>query len=45
MDEPNMLHELGVEGTKGLVNIDHFLKRLVQPSQTLPIDQVLQGLE
>jgi len=24
MDEPNSLHEVGVEGTKGLVNIKHF---------------------
>jgi ABC-type branched-subunit amino acid transport system substrate-binding protein len=24
MDEPIMLHEVGVEGTKGLVHIDHF---------------------
>jgi branched-chain amino acid transport system substrate-binding protein len=26
VDEPNALHEIGVEGTKGLVNIKHFEK-------------------
>jgi ABC-type branched-subunit amino acid transport system substrate-binding protein len=26
MDEPNSLHEVGIEGTKGLVNIKHFEK-------------------
>ena len=44
MNEPNFLHEVGVEGTKGLMTY-RCAMTCPRPSKSIPIHKVLQGVE